>query len=80
MQIDIPAFFKQKNRLAPAALQNDRKIASKRVHVEGIIGMAKVFTICQHRLNILESKLATQIITVYFYLCNFRKTVVSRFA
>lgn len=73
VQIDIPAFFKQKNRLAPTALQ-------KRVHVEGIIGMAKVFTICQHRLNILESKLATQIITVYFYLCNFRKTVVSRFA
>lgn len=80
VHINIPAFFKQKNRLASTTLQNDRKIASKRVHVERIIGMAKVFTICQHRLNILETKLATQIITVCFYLCNFRKTVVSRFA
>ena len=36
VHINIPAFFKQKNRLAPTTLQNDRKIASKRVHVEGV--------------------------------------------
>ncbi|XP_070184167.1 uncharacterized protein [Littorina saxatilis] len=78
--INIPAFFKKKNRLGVATLQKDRKIASKRVHVERIIGMAKVYTICQHKLNLLETRLASRIITVCFYLCNFRKTVVSRFA
>lgn len=80
VQINIPAFFKKKNRLSPATRHKDKKIASKRVHVEKIIGMAKVFRICKSHLGILETKLATQIITVCFYLCNFRKTIVSRFA
>lgn len=80
VQINIPAFFKQKNRLSPNIRADDRKIASKRVHVERVIGMAKVYAICQQKLNLLETKLATQIITVCFFLCNFRKTIIGRFA
>lgn len=80
VQINIPAFFKKNNKLSPETRQKDRKIASKRVHVERVIGMAKVYTICQHRLNVLETKLATQIINVCFMLCNFRRTIIGRFA
>ena len=39
--------------------------------------MAKVFTICQHRLNIVETKLATQIINVFVCACNFRNKTSS---
>ncbi|KAK7106775.1 hypothetical protein V1264_017993 [Littorina saxatilis] len=80
VHINIPAFFKQKNRLSPTTRADDRKIASKRVHVERVIGMAKVYAICQQKLNLLETKLATQIISVCFFLCNFRKTIIGRFA
>ena len=79
VHVNISAFFKRKNRLAPTARQKDRKVASKWVHIERVIGMAKVFTICQHRLNIVETKLATQIIKVFVCACNFRKTIISPF-
>ena len=55
----------------------DRKIASKRVHVERVIGLAKGFRILNNPLNNTESQLADQIITVVFTLCNFKSAIVS---
>ena len=39
----------------------DRKISSKRVHIERIIGLAKTFKILKEPLNVAETKLATEI-------------------
>jgi hypothetical protein len=36
-----PSFFKKKNRMSGSAVKADRKIASHRVHVERLIGLAK---------------------------------------
>ena len=41
--INIPTFFKKKNRLSGQTVLNDRKIASKRVHIKRIIGLAKTY-------------------------------------
>ncbi|ELT88219.1 hypothetical protein CAPTEDRAFT_217982 [Capitella teleta] len=39
--INIPTFSKRKNRMINATVMRDRRISSKRVHVERIIGLAK---------------------------------------
>lgn len=75
--INIPEFFKKKNRMSGQAVAKDRKIASKRVHVERIIGLAKTFKILKSPLNNTESQLADHIITVIFTMCNFKSAIVS---
>ena len=74
--INIPEFFKRKNRISNETVLKDRKIASKRVHVERVIGLGKTFQILKRPMNRTESALATEIIQVCFYLCNFRNNIV----
>jgi len=78
--INIPTFFRKKNRMSSEVVAKDRKIASKRVHIERIIGLGKTYKILTQPLNPLESALAAQIITTCFELCNFRKNIVSKHA
>jgi hypothetical protein len=75
--LNIPTFFRKKNRLCGATVRHDRKVSSKRVHIERLIGLAKTYKILTVPLNNIESSLSTQIITVIAYLCNFRKSIVS---
>ena len=78
VRVNIPTFFKKKNRMSGACVIRDRKIASKRVHIERLIGLAKTFKILKCPLNNTESTLATQIIRVCFWLCNFRDCIVHK--
>ena len=78
VKINIPSFFKKKNRISNKQLKSDRQIASKRVHIERIIGLGKTFKILSHPFNNTQSALGTQIIKVCFYLCNFKKCIVSK--
>ena len=58
----------------------DRKIASKRVHVERIIGLAKTYKILTIPMTATEAKLSSEIIFVCFMLCNFRNGIVPSYA
>lgn len=78
VKINIPTFFSKANRLSGATVLKDRKIASKRVHVERMIGLAKTYKILQQPMNNTEAGLATQIIKVCFYLCNFRANIIPK--
>jgi hypothetical protein len=78
VSINIPTFFAKKNRMSGEIVMKDRKIASKRVHIERIIGLAKTFKILREPMNNTESNLATQILQVCFYLCNFRAGIVPK--
>lgn len=78
--INIPTFFSKKNRLSGNTVMNDRKIASKRVHIERIIGLAKTFKILCQPLNNTESALASEVIGVCFLLCNFRPNIIPKYA
>ena len=80
VKINIPSFFKKKNRMSNKQIKSDRQIASKRVHVERIIGLAKTFKILKEPLNNTNSALGTQIIKVCFYLCNFKECIVPKTA
>lgn len=76
--VNIPTFFKKKNRMGGKSVLHDRKIASKRVHVERIIGLAKTYKILTVPLNISETQLASDIIYVCFVLCNFRAGIIPK--
>lgn len=77
VQVNIPAFFTKKNRLTEQQVLKDRKVSSKRVHIERLIGQAKTYKILVNGLGAAETKLSRHIIFLCFALCNFRKKVVS---
>ena len=56
IQKNTPTFFKKKNRMSCATVIEDRKISSKRVHIERIIGLAKTFKILTKPMNSSETK------------------------
>lgn len=74
--VNIPTFFRKKNRLPSKSVLRDRRISSKRVHVERIIGMAKTFKILTQPLVTTEAMLASDILFICFMLVNFRKGIV----
>jgi hypothetical protein len=51
IEINIPSFLKGASQLPGLTVVHDRKIASKRVHVERIIGMTKTYKILKQELN-----------------------------
>lgn len=80
IQINIPTFFKKRNRMSGETVVRDRKISSKRVHIERIIGLAKTFKILVESMTATEAKLSSEIIFVCFMLCKFRTNIVPNYA
>ena len=78
--VNIPTFFKKKNRLQSETVLKDRKIASKRVHIERLIGLAKSYKILKEPMLKWETQMSTQISFVVFMLCNFRNCIVPKHA
>lgn len=74
--INIPTFFKKKNRMSQKTVMHDRKISSKRIHVERYIGIAKSYKILKSPLNCSETLLSSDITFICFTLCNFRSCIV----
>ena len=78
--VNIPTFFKKTNRISGKVVLRDRKIASKRVHIERIIGLGKTYRILVEPMNQSETQLASDIIFICYFLCNFRKCIVGKYA
>jgi hypothetical protein len=78
--INIPTFFKKNNRISGKTVMKDRRIASKRVHVERIIGLAKTYKILAHPMTGPETNMASRITFVCFMLCTFRTCIVPKTA
>ncbi|KAK4320932.1 hypothetical protein Pmani_008248 [Petrolisthes manimaculis] len=76
VEINIPEFFRKKTRLSEKSVLKDRKIASKRVHVERLIGLAKTFKMLTSPLSVTDAPLADAIVTSAFFLCNYRPCIV----
>lgn len=74
--VNIPTFPRGKSQLVPADVVKDKKIASKRIHIERVIGLAKTYKILRHELSASRTVLGSRIIYVCFMLCNFRKCIV----
>ncbi|XP_061167395.1 uncharacterized protein LOC133176262 [Saccostrea echinata] len=80
VSVNIPSFFKKQNRMSGKTVLRDRKISSKRVHIERLIGLGKTYKILKTPLNTTETKLASEILFVCFTLCNFKKCIVPKHA
>lgn len=80
VHINIPEFFKKKNRMSGKSVLKDRKIASKRVHIERIIGLGKTYKILGCKMNATETKMSSKIIFICYMLCNFKKNIVPKTA
>ena len=80
VQINIPTVFSKRNRLSGEIALRDRKLSSKRVHIERMIGLAKTFLILKSFLTTTETAMASDIISVCFLLCNFQDNIVSSYA
>ena len=74
--VNISTFLREGNQFTATQLRSDRKIASKRVHVERVIGLAKTYKILERPMNDIETVLAERIIFSCFMLCNFRPIIV----
>lgn len=78
--VNMPSFFKGKSQLKASVLLGDRKLASKRVHIERLIGLIKTYKILCTPLIPYYIPLGTKIFSVCFMLCNFRECIVSKLA
>ena len=78
--INIPTFFRKRNRLTGNIVLHDRKISSKRVHIERLIGLGKTYKILCHPLTATETKISSDIVFICYMLCNFRSNIISKHA
>jgi hypothetical protein len=62
VNVNIPTFFKKKNRMSGEIVLKDRAVSSKRVHIERVTGLGKTYKILCHPLNHTESILSSDII------------------
>jgi hypothetical protein len=77
---NTPHMLKGKHQLGAAELVQDRRIASKRIHVERVIGLSKTFKILKKEFKSYRLGLANRIIFVCFMLSNFRNSIVGKYA
>lgn len=76
--LNMPTFFKKRNRIASKTVISDRACSSKRCHVERHIGNAKNFHIIStnNALKPTESILGREILSVCFILTNLKNNIM----
>lgn len=78
VQVNTPTTMRGKNQLEADVVIKDRRISSKRVHVERVIGLAKRFKILEGLTSNLRP-LGSKITYVCFVLVNFKPCIVSKY-
>lgn len=78
--VNTPTMLKGKSQLNPDEVVRDRRVASKRIHIERIIGLSKRFKILKNELPQSKLFLGSRIIYICFAITNFRKSIVNRYA
>jgi len=80
VEVNIPTVMRNMSQLPAEKVISDRRIASKRVHVERMIGLAKTFRILKEELDHSYIPLGGRILFVCFALQNFRASVMDNLA
>lgn len=80
VSVNTPTMLKGKAQFELHEIVKDRQIASKRIHVERVIGLAKTFKILRKELAAEKRQLGALIIFVCFMLSNFRTSIVNELA
>jgi hypothetical protein len=74
--VNLPTFFKKRNRISGKIILSNRKVSSKLVHIERIISLGKTYKLLINQLNSTETKLSSHISYCCFMLCNFITCIV----
>jgi hypothetical protein len=80
VNVNTPTTMRGRNQLPAETVVKDRRIASKRVHVERVIGLAKTYKILQNELDHSRTPVGGRILCVCFVLSNFRSNIVPKYA
>ena len=80
VHVNTPTMLKGKSQLYATEVVRDRRIASKRIHVERLIGLCKKFKILCTPLLPSKVLLGSRIVFVCFSITNFRKCIVDQTA
>ena len=78
VKVNTPRTMKGRTQLPADVVKEDRRIASKRVHVERIIRLAKTYKIISTKLDHSRTPYGGRIIFVCFALCNFRINIIPK--
>jgi len=76
IELNLPPFMKGRKQLPAEEVQEGRKIASLRIHVERAIGRIKTFSILKETIHISLARLTNQIVYVCAFLANFHSALV----
>lgn len=80
VKVNTPTMLKGKSQLEPVEIIHDRRVASKRIHIERVIGLSKTFKILKKELPHNKLHLSNRIVKVCFYLSNFKNVIVDKYA
>lgn len=78
--INTPTMLAGKLQHKPEIVVKDRRIASKRIHVERVIGLAKQFKILKFDLPNSKLNIGSRIVFVCFMVLNFQNCIVGKLA
>jgi len=76
IELNLPPFMEGRKQLPAEEVQEGRKIASLRIHVERAIGRIKTFSILKETIPISLARLTNQIVYVCAFLANFHPALV----
>ena len=75
--VNTPTMLKGRNQLAPDTVIHDSRVASKRVHVDRVIHLAKTYKMLSNTIDHAYTPLSGRIVYVCFMLCKFRPCIVN---
>ena len=78
VKVNTPKTMKGRNQHDAKTVVRDRRISSKRIHVERVIGYAKTFKILRKTMQSERIRVGSRIIKVCFLLTNLRDCIVSK--
>lgn len=78
--VNTTSMLSVRSQLEPNEFAKDRRVASKRIRIERIIGLAKIYKILKKEICQNKVQLSPRIIYLCFVLANFRNSIADKYA
>ena len=78
VRVNVPSSMRGKSQMSQENVIQDRRVASKRIHIERVIGLAKRYRILRNEMSHSKSAIGGKIINVCFCLCNYKPCIVNK--